>query len=893
MKRKPSLDPATSSTPFDSSLEGLSHQEARTRLRYGGINALPESQSRGFWTILLNVLREPMLLLLLSCGSIYLLLGEPQEALVLLGFVGVVILITLYQEVKTEHALEALRDLSSPQSFVIRDGIKTRIDSREIVKGDLLMIAEGDRICADATLINSTHLSVDESLLTGESLPVRKVDWEPDAIHHSPGGDDQPYLYSGTLVVAGHGVARVTSTGCKTELGNIGVSLGTIATTRTALEQETGVWVVRLALLGGLLCLLVAVSLGVMHQDWLGGLLSGLTLAMAVLPEEFPVVLTIFLAMGAYRLSKVQVLTRRNHAIETLGSATVICSDKTGTLTENRMQLQSLCSNGELLEREQFTQGVPESQHLLIETAVLASQRDPFDPMERELLAIGKSYVKEHLHDAWILEKQYPLKRELLAMTCVWATNPGEEGYVVATKGAPEAIMDLCHLSKSRIQAIRSDVNRMAERGLRVLGVARTVSQELPELQHAFSFEFVGLLGFMDPIRPKVPAAIRLCRSAGIRIVMITGDYPVTAQHIGRQIGLEEGRIITGEMLDRMTDKELSDALPSISIFARVIPEQKLRIIHGFKIRGDIVAMTGDGVNDAPALKAANIGIAMGRRGTDVARESSDLILLNDSFDSIVEGIRMGRRIYDNLRKAMAYIIAVHLPIAGISLIPLVLESITQTVWPIVLMPIHIVFLELIIDPACSVVFEVEPDETGIMDRAPRVPGSRLFNQRLLVIALAQGSVALLTTACLYGYAVTTGMSEDTVRGLTFVSLVLGNLALLLVNRSWNESLLRSLRVTNGALWWVFGGTLITLGVAFFVPFAGELFHFNLPSETALFWAMLGAPASVLWFEIYKGLLRYRNRTHPRRRRIYKAIGNNKKGLPNRKSSIRRERERT
>jgi Ca2+-transporting ATPase len=858
MKRKSSLGAAKMPAQFDSSLEGLTHQVAQQLLHSKGRNTLPEAQTRGFWKILFNVLKEPMLVLLLGCGGIYYVLGEPQEALVLLGFVFIVILITLFQEVKSERALEALRDLSSPKSWVIRDGIKVKIDSRDIVPGDLMMIAEGDRICADATLIQGTHLSVDESLLTGESVPVRKTDWQPGAERHSPGGDDQPHVYSGTLVVSGHGLVRVTGTGMATELGKIGISLNAIQESRTALQVETGLWVGRLALLGAALCLTVTISLGLMHHDWLGGILSGLTLAMAVLPEEFPVVLTIFLAMGAFRLSRVKVLTRRNHAIETLGSANVICTDKTGTLTENRMQLQSLCINGQYVERALHEQGIPESHHILLETALLASQRDPFEPMERELFAVGRMHAADHVHESWRLEKQYPLTPDLLAMSCVWTAEVGHQGFVVATKGAPEAVMELCHLSSAQIGAIRRDINHMAEKGLRVLGVARTLSQDLPIIQHDFPFEFVGLIGFMDPIREQVPAAIKLCHSAGIRIVMITGDYPITAQQIGRQIGLEEGKIVTGEALERMTDKALQAALPSISIFARVVPEQKLRIIQRLQARGDIVAMTGDGVNDAPALKAANIGIAMGQRGTDVAREAADLVLLNDAFDAIVEGIRMGRRIFDNLRKAMAYIIAVHLPIAGISLLPLILESVTHRVWPNVLMPIHIVFLELIIDPACTVVFEVEPDEKGIMKRAPRIPGAPLFNSHLLFLSIVQGCMALLTTGSLYSYAVMSGMAEDAVRSVTFASLVFGNLALLWVNRSWFDSLIHSLRIKNNALWWVMGGTLLTLGLSIYIPSVRALFHFETPSDQGLLLALAGAPLSVFWFEIYKAIVRHR-----------------------------------
>ncbi len=801
-----------------------------------------------------------MLALLLGCGTIYYVLGEPQEALVLLAFVVIVILITLYQEVKSERALEALRDLSSPKAWVIRDGMKLQIQSQDLVPGDLMMIAEGDRICADGTVLQGSHLAVDESLLTGESVPVRKRAWQLDALSRTPGGDDQPEVYSGTLVVSGHGLVRVTGTGISTALGKIGASLNAIQESQTALQKETGWWVGRLTFFGLGLCLVVTISLGLMHQDWLGGILSGLTLAMAVLPEEFPLVLTIFLAMGAFRLARVKVLTRRNQTIETLGSATVICTDKTGTLTENRMQLRSLCINGQFADCLVRDQPIPETHHRLIETALLASQRDPFDPMERELFAVGRTHAADHVHDAWRLEKQYPLTRELLAMSCVWTAEADSQEFIVATKGAPEAVMDLCHLGSGEAAAIRRDINRMAEKGLRVLGVARTHAQTLPIIQHDFPFEFAGLIGFMDPIREQVPAAIRLCQSAGIRIVMMTGDYPITAQQIGQDIGLSQGRIVTGDELEQMSEQALRLALPSISIFARVVPEQKLKIIQSLQACGEIVAMTGDGVNDAPALKAANIGIAMGLRGTDVAREASDLVLLNDAFDAIVEGIRMGRRIFDNLRKAMAYIIAVHLPIAGISLLPLLLESATHHVWPSVLMPIHIVFLELIIDPACTIVFEVEPDEKGIMNRAPRPAGAGIFSAKVLRLSITQGLLGLVSSATVYCYAVLSGLEEDAVRSVTFANLVFVNLALLWVNRSWNASFIDSLRVRNSALWWVMGGTLSTLTVALMMPKAQTLFHFQPASNESFVLAFVASALSVAWFEVYKAIGRYRQR---------------------------------
>jgi len=860
MMRKTSVDVGRVAPQFDSSLEGISHQSAQRLLKSIGRNELPEAHTRGIGKILLSVIKEPMLILLLSCGGIYYALGEPQEAWVLLGFVSVVILITLFQEVKSERALEALRELSSPKAWVFRDGQKVHIDSRDVVPGDLMWISEGDRVCADGILVQGSHLSVDESLLTGESAPVQKIEWRPGSMPEHSGGQNPAEIYSGTLVVSGHGLVRVTATGQATAIGKIGSSLNTIEETSTALQIETRWWVGRLALLGAGMCLTVTLGFGLMHEDWLGGILSGLTLAMAVLPEEFPVVLTIFMAMGAFRLSRVNVLTRRNQTIESLGSATVICTDKTGTLTENRMQLQSLCIQGHFVDCGQRDQRIPESHHILIETALLASQREPFDPMERELFAVGRAHAAEHIHESWRLEKQYPLTRELLAMSCVWTGGGDQNGFIVATKGAPEAVMDLCHLTHGEAAIVRRDINQMAGKGLRVLGVARTRAEALPDIQHDFAFEFVGLIGFMDPIRQQVPSAIKLCRSAGIRIVMITGDYPITAQQIGSQIGLDQGRIVTGEDLFRMTEKSLLAALPSTSIFARVVPEQKLKIIQSFQAKGDIVAMTGDGVNDAPALKAANIGIAMGLRGTDVAREAADIVLLNDAFDSIVEGVRIGRRIFNNLQKAVAYIIAVHLPIAGITLLPLLLESAIHRLWPTVLMPIHVVFLEMIIDPACTIVFEVEPAEKDIMDRAPRAPGARLMNKRLLILSLVQGIVASLTSAAVYGYAVISDMVEEEIRSVTFASLVFGNLALLWVNRSWSESFIESLRIKNSALWWVMGGTLITLGLSLYLPWAQSLFHFVAPSHHGILLALAGGPISVTWFEIYKAIVRYRIR---------------------------------
>ena len=792
-----------------------------------------------------------MFLLLLACGGIYLLLGEPGEAAILLGFVVVVISITLYQENKTEHALEALRDLSSPRALVIRDGKQVRIAGREVVVGDLLIIAEGDRVPADAALLDASHISIDESLLTGESVPVRKSIWDGVTHQAGPGGDDVPFIFSGTLVIAGKGIASVTATGQNTELGKIGTALSRIEQEQTHLQRDTARIVKRLALFGLMLCAVTIVVFGLSRHDWIKGLLAGLTLAMAILPEEFPVVLTLFMALGAFRLSRIQVLTRRMVAVETLGAATVLCTDKTGTLTDNRMQLAGLVAEGKTLTGSSLAGEIPESFHELIEYAVLASQLDPFDPMEQELHAIGLRAASEHLHGDWRLIKEYPLSRELLAMSCAWESPDGSE-MVVAAKGAPEAIIDLCHLGKKEASRVEKDMLALANRGMRVLGVAQARARKLPGIQHDFAFSLVGLVGFNDPVRPEVPAAIAECIAAGIRVIMITGDYPATAQQIAAEIGLPKGNIVTGPELKVISDDELRQRIQAVTIFARVVPEQKLRIVQALKASGEIVAMTGDGVNDAPALKASHIGVAMGLRGTDVARESADLVLLDDAFSSIVRGVRMGRRIFDNLRKAMAYIIAIHVPIAGLSLLPVILQAVTHKSWPLILLPVHIVFLELIIDPVCSVVFEMEPEESGLMQRKPRQVGARLFSRKIVVVSLLQGWIVLLAVFGVYAFALHLDRGEDDARALAFTTLIMANIGLILSNRSWSDSFLRTLGTRNMALWWVVPGALAMLAAVLLVPELRTLFHFSALPFRDIAICLAAGLGSILWFEVYK-----------------------------------------
>ncbi|NLV43390.1 MAG: cation-translocating P-type ATPase [Candidatus Hydrogenedentes bacterium] len=849
---------------FDEKTEtGLSEAEAQRRFTEEGANELPSSARRGVFSIALEVIREPMFLMLVACGMLYLFLGEPVDAAMLLGFVFVVMGITIVQERRTEHALDALRDLSSPRALVIRDGRQRRIPGREVVRGDWMILSEGDRVPADAVLRHVINLSADESLLTGESVAVRKAaeSGVPEAVR--PGGDDLPFVYSGTLVTSGQGVAEVQATGMHTELGKIGKSLQDVSQESTLLQRETRRLVGNLALFGLALCVLVVVVYGVTRgnttDSWVQGILAGLTLAMATLPEEFPVVLTVFLALGAWRISHNRVLTRRMPAVETLGAATVLCTDKTGTLTLNQMSVRRLYADGLHFVADEAAEGVlPEAFHTLLEFGILASKRDPFDPMDKALKQLGERYLAhtEHLHANWTLVREYPLSPELLALSHVWR-SPGGSDYEISAKGAPEAIADLCHLSPGETEAINTQVAAMAEDGLRVLGVAmsRFTETDLPEVQHDFNFKFIGLIGLADPVRPTVPGAVAECATAGVRVIMITGDNPGTAQSIARQIGLGgPDHCITGPELDAMSDAELAERIRDVRVFARAVPEQKLRIVNALKANGEIVAMTGDGVNDAPALKAAHIGIAMGGRGTDVARESAGLVLLDDDFSSIVKAIRMGRRIYDNIRKAVAYILAVHVPIAGLSILP-----VFMTDWPLLLLPVHVVFLELIIDPACSLIFEAEDAEPGIMGRPPRKPDERLFNANTVVLSVLQGAVVLAVILGVILFSSLLGHpDENTRRMLAFVTLVVSNVALILTNRSWNRTILSMLKQPNRALWWVVGGAVAGLGLILSVPFLRDLFHFSVPHVLDLLVCFIAGILGIIWFEALKVIRQWR-----------------------------------
>lgn len=850
----------TADIPDLAAISGLSQEEAERRLHTEGLNELPSSRRRSPLALAFGVLREPMFLFLIAGCAIYLALGDLHEALVLLGSTLVTIGITFYQEQKTERALEALRDLSSPRALVIRGDKQQRIAGREVVRGDLVVLVEGDRVPADGMVRRGLNLSIDESLLTGESAPVRKVTAARAGVTGGmgrPGGDDLPYVFSGTLVTQGQGVVEIQATGMHTEIGKIGAALQRIEPERTRLQRETGRLVRLMAVTGLTLCALVVLLYGLLHGAWLNGLLAGIALAMALLPEEFPVVLTVFLALGAWRIAQRHVLTRRMPAIETLGAATVLCVDKTGTLTENRMAVRALSAKGSSVHiQDTVQQALPEDFRDLVELAVLASQQEPFDPMEQALYTLWERSLMrtERLPASWTLVREYPLSPQLLAISHVYKTPQPEAAFVVATKGAPEAIVDLCHLDEREAAAIFEQVSHMAEEGLRVLGVARgqiLATENLPTEQHDFCLRFVGLIGLADPVRPTVPAAIEECYTAGIRVVMITGDYPLTARHIGQRIGLKPAdSCITGSELDTMDEMTLQECVKTTAIFARVVPEQKLRLVNALKANGEVVAMTGDGVNDAPALKAAHIGVAMGKRGTDVARESAALVLLDDDFSSIVQTIRLGRRIYDNIRKALTYILAVHIPIAGIALLPLLFG------WPLVLLPLHIVFLELIIDPASSIVFEAEPENPEVMKRPPRDPREPLLRRQALLFGVLQGGSVLALVLGIFLFALTRQVDESNTRTIAFTTLVLANLGLILANRSSSRVMIATRWGSNMAFWWTVAGTLLLLGFVLLVPVVRNLFAFAPLTPLEFLWCLIAGAASLLWCEMLKTLIR-------------------------------------
>ncbi|GIK70018.1 MAG: ATPase [Bacteroidota bacterium] len=813
---------------------GITGKKAAEQLKLHGYNELPSAKPKNVWQIVKEVVKEPMFILLLCCGSVYFLLGNYSEGIILLCWVFVIILITFYQYRKTEKSLEALRQLASPRALVIRDGVETRISGREVVPDDIIILHEGDRVPADALVLESNNLTIDESLLTGESIPVIKNE------------DSQNRIFSGTLVVQGKGIAKVISTGTKTQFGKIGTSLQGIEQESTRLQREMKKLIRNLFIGGAIVSSGVIAAFYFTRGNILNALINGLAAAMALLPEEFPVVLTIFLALGAWRLSKNNVLTRKPSAIETLGSATVLCSDKTGTITQNKMEISALFPNDKIYYKTDFTSSEEKIKGLLT-VLNYASQNNSIDPMEKAI-SVEYEKIKESKNQLKLI-KEYPLSKELLAMTRVLKSEVDElaEAYC---KGAPEAIYQLCRLSEAEIAGYTNIVQALAVKGYRVLAAAKSSSAmvNLPEKQNDFIFSFTGLVAFEDPIRAEVPQAIKDCYEAGVNVIMITGDYPATAQSIANQIGLKHNEnVLTGLELKSLSEDKLKERIKHTTIFARIVPEQKLQIIKALKANGEIVAMTGDGVNDAPALKAADIGVAMGLKGTDVAREASSLVLLDDNFASIVHAIRSGRRVFDNLQKAMSYIIAIHIPIIGLVLLPAFFSWL-----PILLMPLHIVFLELIIDPVCAIAFESEQEEKKIMKRPPRNPNDSFFGWSKITFSLFKGLLLFGMVTAIYFISINEGHSDGEIRAITFSALIIGNVFLILSSLSETRNFLSVILEKNMAVIIISLVAFVILILTIAIPFLQTIFAFEFPGFKHFASSLIGALTMLFILEFIK-----------------------------------------
>lgn len=817
---------------------GLTSEKAIILLKQYGPNELPNAKPKNIFTVILEVLKEPMFILLVACGSLYFTLGDTTEGVILLCWVFVIIFITFYQSLKTEKALNVLKKLSAPKALVIRDGIETLIAGSNLVPGDLIILNEGDRVPADGKLISENHLMVDESLLTGESIPVSKSSTSEF--------ENFKMVYSGTLIVQGRAIVEVLFTGQQTQLGKIGKSLQTIEQGGTRLQVEMKSLIKNLFFIGGSLSLIVIAAFYFTRGGFVAALMNGLGTAMAMLPEEFPVVLTVFLAIGSWRLSKKNILTKKAAAIENLGSITVLCSDKTGTITENKMHVASIYCDGQIIEESDFDSNKESLVHFFM-CSFLASRTDSVDPMEEAIKSATNKFTATIFHSIKLI-KEYPLSNDYFGMTRVIETENAQR--VAYCKGAPEVILQQCNLPHTEHEYLKQILFQLANEGKRVLAVAKSVidSIDLPSRQQDFKFSFVGFLAFEDPIRQGVKESVASCHAAGIKVMMITGDNETTALSIARQAGIiSTGGVLNGTSISQLSLEELKGKLVDTNIFARIIPSQKLKIIEALKLNGEVVAMTGDGVNDAPALKAADVAIAMGSRGTDVARETADLVLLDDNFNSIVDSIRLGRKIYDNLQKALAYIISIHIPIIGLTLVPAFFAGL-----PILLLPLHIVFLELIIDPVCSIAFESEKEELNVMKRAPRKKEERFFGINKIFSSVLTGVFLFLIVLAVYFVSIDEGHSPSEVRAVAFTSLIIGNIFLSISMISKTRNIFNVLIEGNKALYLLASTAFLFLILLLANSYLNKLFGFGRLALSHFIIAISGSIILLLVLELYK-----------------------------------------
>lgn len=825
-------------------MAGLSSAEAEKLLEKYGRNELVPQKRLPFVIKLLHIICEPMFLLLLVAATIYFILGEPRDGAIMLIFVAGIISIDVIQEWKTDKTLTALKDLSAPHITVIRDGEKKIISSSDLVPGDVMLIYEGVKIPADGIIVRCADLCVDESSLTGEAEGV----WKVTAENCEPSEDywRKDCCYAGTLITQGTATVVVEKTGEKTEYGKIGAGVASAETEDTPLQKQTAKLVKTCALIAAVLFVLVGIFTWMDIPDHTfkarltESILSGVTLAMAMIPEEFPVILTVFLSMGAWRLAKQHSLVRKLPSVETLGEVSVLCVDKTGTITMNQMEVQEL-----------WSVGCAESE--MVEIMGMGCETEAYDPMEKAMLRCceSKGITREMLFDNEFI-REYAFTNEAKMMGHVWLKN---SKIVIAAKGSPESIVSICELTDKERDEVLERSRNLSSKGLRVIAVASACPESrdnIPETLQECRLNLMGIVGLADPPRESVKDDIAVCKRAGIRVIMITGDNGVTASSIAKQIGISGyENIITGAMIEKMTDNELQEAVKSVSIFSRVVPEHKMKIVKALKANGEIVAMTGDGVNDAPALKYADIGIAMGKRGSEVSREAADLILMDDNFSTIVETVRDGRRIYDNIRKAVGYVFTIHIPIAFSALIGPFIGIAPSA---LLLLPLHVVLLEVLIDPTCSVVLERQPEETDIMDRKPRDTTEKLLTAKLMIKSITQGIFVLAASFGLY-LLVLNDMESNatTARAMGLTVIMLANLFLVQVNSSEYDFALTSIRrlAKDRVMWLINIGTLLMIAVILYSPLFG-LFKLAPLTMKELLAVIATAFVSVFWIELVK-----------------------------------------
>ncbi|MCS7036261.1 MAG: cation-translocating P-type ATPase [Saprospiraceae bacterium] len=813
-------------TPLNE-LHGLTDAEiASSRAQYG-TNTLQWHQRRQLVHLIGETLREPIFLLLLLACALYFILGDHTEGWLMAAAIVFVVVIEVAQEYRSERALEALRQYTQPLVRVRRGGRELLVRSEELVVGDIVLFSEGERLPADAVVVQHNDLTVDESLLTGESLPVTK-----SAQAH------ENRLYQGTVVATGMGVGRVEAVGNATEFGRLGRAIETIKPEPTPLQRQLERFV-RQMLYAGLAAFVLVFAINLFYtQQLAAALLYSLSLAMAILPSEIPVAFASFMALGAYRMSRRSILVKQPKTVESLGSATVICLDKTGTITENRMTV------AEVLDYS--------GRGKCLEYAMWASEPEPFDAMEK---AIHEAYARQTPEDRRLhfrLFREYPLGGTPPMMTHVFASVLGDDYLIIAAKGAVERVLRVCRsVDDSTRRAVLEKTQQLAERGYRILGVASADCDPnmLPEHQDDFDWQFEGLVALHDPPKPNIREVFERFYAAGVQVKMITGDHPATALNIAERSGLRhDGATLTGEEVMNMTTESLRQCVGRTSVFARMFPEAKLRIVEALKANGEVVAMTGDGVNDAPALKAAQIGIAMGHRGTETARAAASMVLLDDDLSRMVTAIEMGRRIYANLRKAIRYVISIHVPIVLTVVLPLMFG------WPYLYMlaPVHVIFMELLMDPTCAVAYENDPGDPDLLEQPPRRNQTSLFSFGEVVFSLIQGLAITAGIFALYHYAIAQGAVEAKTRAFVFTTLMLANIFLTLVNRSFEHSIVRTLRYPNRTLWLVLIIAATILAAVLFVPPIRVLFQLDALALSELGLCALTAFVSVFWVEVGK-----------------------------------------